>query len=172
MCSKDLRIPARSILELSRMLQSHRPLFRTPSRTSSILSFLPLSLRFLSFQVVNMPHPHDPVRICSSQKESSSSSNATPTEGVSLPFSSKGFRRASVFSPFLFPSVTLYVMRLSYGLRNQGFFEKPKVVLTCRCVCVCVGFPLKVALARGTRVLFESTLSKSHLFLRFDNFRG
>lgn len=135
MCSKDPRIPARSILELSRMLQSHRPLFRTPSRLSSIPSFLPLPLR-LSFQVVNMPHPREaPVRICSSQKESSSPSNVTPTGGMSLLSSLQRISaRLDFLSLSLLPLHALCDTRLSYGLRNQGFFEKPEVVLTCRCV--------------------------------------
>ena len=47
------RIPARSILELSRMLHSHHPLFRAPSMVPCSL-FLPLPRLF--FRVVNMPH--------------------------------------------------------------------------------------------------------------------
>lgn len=65
MCSEDPRIPARSILELSRMLHSHRPLPHGPLYVAYLSSFPPLVFlpcSSLSFLLVNMPLP-TPIRI-------------------------------------------------------------------------------------------------------------
>lgn len=104
MCSEDPRIPARSILELSRMLHSHRPLPRGPLCVPYLSSFPPpvfLPYSSLSLLLVNTPLPR-PIRISTLAKRSVVSFKCYTLRGISspsfVPFLS------FLFLPFSFPS--------------------------------------------------------------------
>lgn len=131
MCSKDPKIPARSILELSRMLHSHRPLFRAPSTVPpSVPSSFLLPLH-LSFQVVNMPHPVSSGFIPrkGNRRLLQTLHRQGGTDHRERPFSfaltDLGVARFLVLS---LPPSFYAPQDLRYGLRNQGLSEKPKVV--------------------------------------------
>lgn len=131
--SKDPGIPARSILESSRMLHSHSPLFRAPSVIRSSLSSL-----FL-FSVVNMLHSvllsgfiprKGNHRLLQTRKGVPLRGFLSHSLSLSLlpPFFLTDLDAARFFS--LSPSPSFYAPQDlgTLGLRNQGLFEEPKVV--------------------------------------------
>ena len=133
MCSEDPRIPARSILELSRMLHSHRPLPRGPLCVPVSLLFssacLPSVLLSLSLSPpckYAPPETHQDLYSC---KEKRRLLQMLHTERDIIPF----FRSLSLlsFSPFflpisIFPPLFLFLYFISLPLHFEFTSSTPR----------------------------------------------
>lgn len=132
MCSEDPRIPARSILELSRMLHSHRPLPRGPLCVPYLSSFPPPV--FLPYSSLSLsppckyapPETHQDLYSC---KEKRRLLQMLHTERDIIPF----FRSLSLlsFSPFflpisIFPPLFLFLYFISLPLYFEFTSSTPR----------------------------------------------